>query len=148
MALFSCGHLCHACTHGKQRQRQERSKEGSQAEAETGTRAQARDLYAHATPEIRRDIAIPQLLYPSPPRPIHFALFAKWVGKQQGLDTPTENRLKASFLFRDAVQRRSEFCRRRAGSLVFAMKVERCIFEPFQPRKKAIPVGMAFFYQY
>ena len=38
-------HLCHAVTHGKQRQRQERNQEGAETQAETGTSPQARDVH-------------------------------------------------------------------------------------------------------
>jgi hypothetical protein len=44
--------LCHACIYGKQRQRQKGSQEGSEAEAETRTGTQARDLLTAAAAEV------------------------------------------------------------------------------------------------
>ncbi len=46
--------LCHTWTHGKQGQRQERNQESSEAQAETGTRAQTRSVYASPAEIIRK----------------------------------------------------------------------------------------------
>src|SRR5271168_2482662 len=39
-------HLCHAFIHGKQRQRQERTEEGAETQAQTGARPKARSVHA------------------------------------------------------------------------------------------------------
>ena len=47
--------LCHTWTHGKQGQRQEGNQESSEAQAETGTRAQTRSVYASPAKIIRKE---------------------------------------------------------------------------------------------